>query len=48
MRDRNAELLGKTDVKKALVTLAIPATIGMLVNASYNLFDSLFVGWGAG
>ncbi len=48
MRDRNAELLGTTDVKKALVTLAIPATIGMLVNASYNLFDSLFVGWGAG
>ena len=48
MRDRNAELLGKTDVKKALVTLSIPATIGMLVNASYNLFDSLFVGWGAG
>ena len=48
MRDRNAELLGKTDVKKALITLSIPATIGMLVNASYNLFDSLFVGWGEG
>ena len=48
MRDRNAELLGNTNVKKALISLSIPATIGMLVNASYNLFDSLFVGWGAG
>ena len=48
MRDKNAELLGNTNVKKALITLSIPAMIGMLVNASYNLFDSLFVGWGAG
>jgi len=48
MKDKNAELLGNTNVKKALITLSIPAMIGMLVNASYNLFDSLFVGWGAG
>ena len=48
MSNRNAELLGKMDVKKALVKLAIPATIGMMVNATYNLVDSLFVSWGAG
>ncbi len=48
MQNKNTELLGKTDVKKALIVLAIPATIGMLVNAFYNLVDSLFVGWGAG
>lgn len=48
MNNKNTELLGKMDVKKALITLSIPAIIGMLVNAMYNLVDSLFVGWGAG
>lgn len=48
MKNKNTELLGNMDVKKALITLSIPATIGMLVNAAYNLVDSLFVGWGAG
>lgn len=48
MKNKNTELLGKMDVKKALVTLSVPAIIGMLVNAMYNLVDSLFVGWGAG
>lgn len=48
MNNKNTELLGQMDVKKALVRLSIPATIGMLVNATYNLVDSLFVGWGAG
>lgn len=45
---KNAELLGNMDIKKVLIKLSIPATIGMLVNATYNLVDSLFVGWGAG
>lgn len=48
MNNKNTELLGNTNVKKALITLSIPATIGMLVNATFNLVDSLFVGWGAG
>ena len=48
MNNKNTELLGKMNVKKALITLSIPAIIGMLVNAMYNLVDSLFVGWGAG
>jgi putative MATE family efflux protein len=48
MTNRNANLLGTMDVKKALIKLSIPATIGMIVNATYNLVDSLFVGWGAG
>ena len=46
--NKNAEILGKMDVRKALVTLSVPAILGMLVNALYNLVDSLFVGWGAG
>jgi len=48
MNNKHTEMLGKMDVKKALIKLSIPATIGMLVNALYNLVDSLFVGWGAG
>ena len=48
MNKKNQTLLGEMDVKKALITLSIPATIGMIVNALYNLVDSLFVGWGAG
>lgn len=48
MKNRNTQLLGEMDVKKALIKLSIPATIGMLVNATYNLVDSLFVSWGAG
>lgn len=48
MNNKNTDLLGKMDVKKALRTLSVPATIGMLVNAAYNLVDTLFVGWGAG
>jgi putative MATE family efflux protein len=48
MNDKNTLLLGQMNVKKALITLSVPAMIGMIVNATYNLVDSLFVGWGAG
>ena len=41
-------LLGEHNVKKVLIQLTIPATIGMVVNALYNLIDTLFVGLGAG
>ena len=43
-----SQLLGKMDVKKALIKLSIPATIAMLANALYNLVDTLFLAWGAG
>ena len=48
MNNKNTDLLGKSSVKKALIKLSVPAVIGMLVNAAYNLVDTLFVGWGAG
>lgn len=49
MKEQNrSELLGNYDVKKLLVQLTIPATIGMVVNALYNLVDTIFVGQGVG
>jgi putative MATE family efflux protein len=44
MADNRAELLGKKDVKEALVHLGIPAIIGMLINAVYNVVDRIYVG----
>jgi putative MATE family efflux protein len=43
-----SDLLGKVDVKKALIQLSIPATFAMIVTALYNLVDTIFVGRGAG
>ena len=40
----NASRLGKEPVKKLLLRLSIPATIGLIVGASYNLVDTIFVG----
>jgi putative MATE family efflux protein len=48
MNQKNSEKLGKTDVHKLLIQLTIPAMIGMLVNALYNLTDTIFVGRGVG
>lgn len=44
MVDNRAELLGKRDVKQALIHLGIPAIIGMLINAVYNVVDRIYVG----
>ena len=48
MEDKRSELLGKKDVKKALIELTIPATFAMIVTALYNLVDTIFVGRGVG
>lgn len=48
MDKARSDLLGKTDVKKALITLSIPAIIAMIVTALYNLTDTIFVGQGSG
>lgn len=48
MNNKRAELLGKYPVKKLLIKLSIPATAGMMVNALYNLVDTLYVARGAG
>lgn len=36
--------LDSPNVKKLLYELSVPATIGMVVNALYNIIDSIFVG----
>lgn len=42
-RNSKLELLGSAPVPKALMALGIPITIGMLINALYNLVDAYFV-----
>ena len=46
MTTSRSELLGETPVKKALLTLALPAIFAMGVTALYNLVDTIFVGRG--
>lgn len=46
MRRKNnkIELLKNTPIPKALMAMGIPAMLGMMVNAIYNLADAYFVG----
>lgn len=44
MADHRTEMLGKRNVKEALIHLGIPAIIGMLINAVYNVVDRIYVG----
>ncbi len=41
-------MLGTMNVKRLLIKLALPAMAGMLINALYNIVDTLFVARGAG
>ena len=43
-----AARLGEEKISKLLVNLSLPATIGMMVHALYNLVDTIFVGRGVG
>jgi putative MATE family efflux protein len=42
----NTKLLGEEKVLKLLLKFSIPAIIGMLVNALYNVVDRIFIGRG--
>ena len=42
------EIMTKTSIPKLLVKFSVPAIVGMLVNALYNLVDGIFVGNGVG
>jgi putative MATE family efflux protein len=42
------KLLGEMPVARALLRLAVPASIGMAVMALYNIVDTIFVGKGVG
>ena len=41
---KKTERLGKEKITKLLMEFSIPATIGMLVNALYNIVDRIFIG----
>ena len=42
--NKKMELLGSVPIPKALLVLGLPAMIGMMINALYNLVDAYFVG----
>ncbi len=42
------EMLGTMSIGKLLAKLSIPAMIGMLVNALYNVVDTIYIGRGVG
>lgn len=45
MRDKS-EMLGNEKIGRLLFKLSLPATVGMVVNALYNIFDTIFIGKG--
>ena len=46
--DRRTESLGRDPVGPLLLRLSLPGVVGMLVQASYNVVDALFIGRGVG
>ena len=40
--------LGEDKISKLLLKFSIPAIVGMLVNALYNVVDRIFIGNGVG
>lgn len=46
--NKNSKMLGSESIWKLLFKLSLPATIGMMVQALYNLVDTIFVGRGVG
>jgi len=46
--DERNKLMANQSIGKLLLNLSAPATVGMLVQAMYNLTDTIFVGRGLG
>lgn len=44
----NSKQLGEVNVFKLLIKFSIPAIVGMLVNALYNVIDRIYIGNGVG
>lgn len=44
MRTKNEHMLANEPIAKLIWKLSLPATVGMLVNALYNLVDTIFIG----
>jgi putative MATE family efflux protein len=45
---RKTAFLGTEPIGSLLLRLSLPAMVGMLVQASYNIVDAFFIGWGVG
>ncbi|MCT4633121.1 MAG: MATE family efflux transporter [Firmicutes bacterium] len=43
--DKRSHMMENEKVSKVITKLAIPAIIGMLINAVYNFVDTMFVSW---
>ncbi|MEG2539631.1 MAG: MATE family efflux transporter, partial [Clostridium sp.] len=48
MTNDSPNIMGTENVGKLLLKFSIPAIVGMLVNALYNIVDRIFVGQGVG
>lgn len=46
--NRNTKMLENKSIGKLLLSLSIPAAIGMIVQSLYNIVDAIFVGRGVG
>jgi len=46
--DERNKLMANQSIGKLLLNMSAPATVGMLVQAMYNLTDTIFVGRGLG
>lgn len=46
--NERSKMLGEEEIGKLLLKFSIPAIIGMLVNALYNIVDRIFIGKGVG
>ena len=46
--EKREALLGQESIGKLLARLSLPATIGMIVGALYNVVDTIFIGRGVG
>ena len=44
--DKRAQRLGSEPIPSLLLKFSIPAIVGMLVNALYNVVDRIFIGRG--
>ncbi|QZY53701.1 MATE family efflux transporter [Crassaminicella profunda] len=48
MDEKRREMMSNEPINKLLLKFSIPAIIGMLVNAFYNIADGIFIGHGVG
>ena len=48
VRDRKVDRMGTGSIPKLITEFAIPSVVGMVVNASYGVIDSMFLGHAVG